>query len=413
MSRFPQKLSVIFLTRALPYPPIGGVPLRNWQNIHAVAQVASVVLFSIFPGNAATDNIPIVADWYHSPLQRTLATRIRNRLPWLSWVRPQGHPYTDTLYTRSAAQQLEQVLQTYRPQVVVVEEVWLYRYLPLLKRYGCRVVLDAHNVEADREKYTNAVLGKTEGLAHTIQLQQIARIERSFIHQADQVWLCSEADRQLVRDLYSCQTTTVVIPNSIDVQQYNESLSLEQVTQSGYQPAPHDLLFMGVFGYPPNQAAAHLLIHQIYPRLKQRYPDVRLVLMGSGATQEMRQAAQQDADIIVTGRVPDVRPYTTGASVMVVPLLQGGGTRLKILEAFAAHCPVVSTHKGAEGLAVQDGEHLLLRDTSEDLVDAVSQVWSKPELRASLATAAYDLVKAEYSWESTAQKVHQALEILM
>lgn len=97
---------------------------------------------------------------------------------------------------------------------------------------------------------------------------------------------------------------------------------------------------------------------------------------------------------------------------MAVPLGHGGGTRLKILEAFAAGCPVVSTAKGAEELKVKDGEHLLIGDEIEAMVEGVCQLWSDPSLGQKLANSAYELVRAEYSWEAVGRKVESAVREL-
>jgi glycosyltransferase involved in cell wall biosynthesis len=121
----------------------------------------------------------------------------------------------------------------------------------------------------------------------------------------------------------------------------------------------------------------------------------------------MREAAQNDPQTVVTGRVTDMRPYLASASVVIVPLFQGGGTRLKILEAFAAGRPVVSTSKGAEGLKAEDRQHLLLRDSVEALVEGVSEIWTNRTLRQRLVQNAYALVKAEYSWTAIGKSVEQ------
>ena len=101
--------------------------------------------------------------------------------------------------------------------------------------------------------------------------------------------------------------------------------------------------------------------------------------------------------------MPDVRPYLKTASLMIVPLRQGGGTRLKILEAFASHCPVISTAKGAEGLNAKDGEHLYLGETCEQLVEKVDFLWQNPALAQQLAETAYDLFLQKYSWAAVEQ----------
>jgi len=145
----------------------------------------------------------------------------------------------------------------------------------------------------------------------------------------------------------------------------------------------------------------------------EKFPNSRLLLVGSNPTEKMREAAEKDPNIIVTGEVEDVRPYLAAASVMVVPLYKGGGTRFKILEAFAAGCPVVSTTKGAEGLNSEDGVHLLLRDDVEGLTEGIIKIWSDASLRERLVHNGYDLVQSNYSWDAVSHNVKLALEDLL
>jgi glycosyltransferase involved in cell wall biosynthesis len=114
----------------------------------------------------------------------------------------------------------------------------------------------------------------------------------------------------------------------------------------------------------------------------------------------MLTAAAQDANIIVSGMVADVRPYLASASVQVVPLISGGGTRLKILEALAAGCPVVSTHKGAEGLSLSAPFPLILADRDEDIVAAIAELWDNPILAENLARLGYEWAKTYYDWSA-------------
>ena len=108
-------------------------------------------------------------------------------------------------------------------------------------------------------------------------------------------------------------------------------------------------------------------------------------------------------EIAVLADVPDVKPHLARAAVVVVPLRVGGGSRLKILEAFALGRPVVSTTLGAEGLAVEDGRHILLADDPEAFARAVLSLWSAPDRARSLAGEARSLVDARYGWDRIAQ----------
>jgi len=126
----------------------------------------------------------------------------------------------------------------------------------------------------------------------------------------------------------------------------------------------------------------------------------------------MIEASEKDSSIIVTGGVPDVRPYFSAASIFIVPLLMGSGTRLKILEAFASCRPVVSTSKGAEGINAISGEHLLIGDTADDLADHVCQLWSNISLQNKIIQSAFKLFEKEYSWNAVEARIKKAVETL-
>jgi glycosyltransferase involved in cell wall biosynthesis len=117
--------------------------------------------------------------------------------------------------------------------------------------------------------------------------------------------------------------------------------------------------------------------------------------------------------VAVTGTVDDVRPWLQGAQIVVVPLLSGGGTRLKLLEAFASQRPVVSTRTGAEGIPVRDDRELLLADDPENFARAVIALARTPELRARLTGAAIELVRANYQWSAISARLRQVHEELL
>ncbi len=398
------------------YPPLSGGSLRNWQNINMMMKFGCVGIFSIFQGKPNCQTMPGVDLWHHYNLaeaQRSLWEKLELRF-W--WLHPRGSRRVNWLYTKVAAQQLKEVLAEFQPDLVVTD-MRAYRYLPVVKRYGCRLILDQHNVNGIwlEEFYSAGCLigNRKLTIQEKIELSRIKSIERDFLCQANQVWMCSQVDDKLLQDLYGKVWHTRVVPNGIDVAQY-ECVRFGKCTlPEGLEQKQRYLLYLGLYSYSPNAVAAELLIDQIYPRLRQVYPDCRLLLVGRYPTQRMKEATEQDAGIIVTGEVADVRPYLAAASVMAVPLRYGGGTRLKILEAFAAGCPVVSTAKGAEGLKVKDGEHLLIRDEIEGIVEGVCQMWSDPALGEKLANCAYELVKAEYSWEAVGRRVESGVRGLL
>ena len=232
-------------------------------------------------------------------------------------------------------------------------------------------------------------------------LEGEARLARS----ADQIWLCSDADLALFRTHYGERPGLVLMPNTVDVDRWHEIAA----GRRGRVPAsPAVVIFTGDFAYPPNEEAALDLL-ELMPRLRGGGRAVRLVLCGRRPSPALQAAASRDPDVIVTGEVEDTAPWLASATVTAVPLRRGGGTRLKIQEAFAAGCPVVSTAKGAEGLYAVAERHLLIAELPDAFASAVLRCINEPELAAARADAARELVEQRYSWAANAVRVAAAV----
>ncbi|MDE5081899.1 MAG: glycosyltransferase family 4 protein [Trichodesmium sp. St18_bin1] len=411
-------LRTLFITTAGdPYPPTGGVHLRYLQQFDIMSQFGSVAVFSMGDKESKEQAIPGVDLRYHyntTERKNSLRQKLELRFPWLY---PGKYPYRSKVgkYTKDGAKKFQKLLTEFKPDLVIAE-MWTYRYFPLVKSYGCHFILDQHNVhgvwlEEIYRAYSEIEQRKLT-IRQKIELVRTKPLERRLVRQADQVWICSDADQKQLQSLYGPLSHSQVIPNGIKIANYDCIHLGKYDFPEGLDKGGKNILYLGRFSYSVNAEAVELLINEIYPRLRQVYPDCQLLLVGRNPNQRMVEAAQRDSGIIVTGAVSDIRPYLAVATVMAVPLRHGGGTRLKILEAFAAKCPVVSTAKGAEGLQANDGEHLLIRDEAEGMVEGVCQLLSDPSLGARLANSAYELVKTEYSWQAVGKKIESAIREL-
>lgn len=404
-------MRTLFVT-ILSYPLRGGTHLRNWQNINIMKQMGSVGIFSVFNQDCQCEEKDGIELWYHYNLdkQSSFSQLVERGLRLISRF---GLRYY-WAYVNNAAQQLEQVLHTFKPDIVILEELGVHPYLSVVKKYPCRVIFDNHNVEGNLFKQIQCSGSDVRSwFKSKFHLSQIQSTEKTLAQKSDQIWVCSIDDKQLLKSLYGSIAPTYVVPNAIDISFYNDVRLGQFSLPESWEKNPHYFLYLGNYFHPPNQDAAQLLIEKIYPRLREKFPNSRLLLVGSNPTEKMQEAAQKEPNIIVTGEVEDVRPYLAAASVMVVPLYKGGGTRFKILEAFAAGCPVVSTTKGAEGLNSEDGVHLLLRDDVEGLTEGIIKIWSDASLRERLVHNGYDLVQSNYSWDAVSHNVKLALEDLL
>jgi glycosyltransferase involved in cell wall biosynthesis len=155
--------------------------------------------------------------------------------------------------------------------------------------------------------------------------------------------------------------------------------------------------------YGPNVGALTRFVERILPVILERRPDVHLSIVGRSPVPEIQALASEH--VTVTGGVPDVRPWLARASALVVPLLIGGGTRLKIVEAMAMDCPVVSTTVGAEGLGLQHREHLLLADGTEDFARAVLELLDAPGEAGAMARRARSYVEDNLTWQTLAERL--------
>lgn len=396
----------------LPYPTFGGMDLRNWQNTSGLAAVNEVGIFGLCSNDPrATIHPPVNLAFQLCSTDPALSIPPPQgvKLEARAWfTQPLGHP-CDFFYTEDAAVELARLIQSFQPQTVLLEGLWPHRYIDILKRHPCRIVLDCHNVEA---VVTGQIAQSMSGddlrakLWRSLLPERTRKIEHDATSRADQIWVCSDEDAALTKDFYNPTAEIFVIPNSIDVGHYKD---VRVTRHRATREMKKTVIFPGSFGYQPNVNATRFLIDKVFPSLVNAFPDLELLLVGRNATPEMIEAAKHDHRIVVTGEVADVRPYLARASLMLVPLFEGSGTRFKLLEAFASGLPVVSTAQGAAGLAVRDGTHLVLAENADAFVDAAILLLDNEGLAKNLAHNALDFVQRNYSWSRAHRLIKQAL----
>lgn len=209
--------------------------------------------------------------------------------------------------------------------------------------------------------------------------------ERAWLPRFDLLLAASEVHEAAIRERHPGLAVSVV-PNTVEVP--------ETVRRAPRSPTLR-LLFVGNLGYEPNVDAALWIAGELVPRLRRDGSPVELRVAGSHPLPEV--VALAGPGITICADPTDLAPHYAWADLALAPIRAGGGTRIKILEAFAAGVPVVATPIGAEGLAVQDGEHLLLADDSNDFATACRRIQGDSLLGARLAANALDRVRESYS----------------
>lgn len=232
---------------------------------------------------------------------------------------------------------------------------------------------------------------------------KLARYVRGLLEAFDLCTVVSDRERANVLDLIGAGRAAVeVVPNGVDLAAY----------QADYpEPAADTLIYSGALTYSANLDAVEYFLNEIFPRVRAARPAAQLTVTGRLDGVSRRRLPQMPG-VQFSGYVDDIRPVIAGHTVSVVPLRQGGGTRLKILEALALGTPVVATTKGAEGLALVPGRDILLADTPAEFAEAVISVLTDAALRERLARHGRAAVAEHYDWASLGRGFTDRLEAL-
>lgn len=384
-------MRILFLTPYLPYPPDFGGAARMFHLIKELGRDHEVRILSLVGADddpRATEDAlgPVAA--VRVPLTARQPPGSAKRLAQVQAI-VSRRSFQDRLYRHPAMQQaLDRIVRQEQIDLVQLEfsQMGLYRIPD-----GVPSLLDIHNIEYDVLRQAAATGSPARRLFNLIEYRKFRREEISAWRRATTCITTSKADAAVVRAATGREVP--VVPNGVDLTRF------PRTPLAGSDPAA--LVFVGAMRYRPNADAAHFFVNEVLPLVRQTLPDATLALVGAEPPPDVLALAETPG-VTVTGTVPDVRPWVERAGTVVVPLLAGGGTRLKILEAFAMGRPVVSTTIGAAGLEVQPGEHLLLADTPVELANAIQRLATEPGLRQYLVDRAHALVRARYQWSAIA-----------
>jgi sugar transferase (PEP-CTERM/EpsH1 system associated) len=272
-------------------------------------------------------------------------------------------------------------------------------------RLPCPAVIFTHNVESEIwRRHAEMKTGVNKRL-YGAQYRRMLRFEGGTLARFDGVLAVSEVDRDSFARLYpgAIKSPVHVVQTGVDTDYFRPISNRQSALSNG-------LVFTGSMDWLPNEDAMLYFCRAVLPIIDAEEPATTVTIVGRAPTPAVRTLADDHANVRVTGRVDDVRPYMHEAAVYIVPLRIGGGTRLKIFEAMAMGKAVVSTTVGAEGLPVVDGTHVAIADRPDAFAHAVVALMRDPVRRAALESAARTLVMERYDWSAVAGDLESALE---
>lgn len=399
---------LLFLCQCLPYPAHTGVTNRTLHILEELQREFDVTLVPFFRRQHQADAAAVLAS------EKALAERLtavrrpsgipnehsRVRLVW-DHLRSvvTGRAYVFYEYRSGAfRKELRAALKAGTPNLVHLDSLDLYGWLDELP--DCPTVCTHHNMESEllelRARHSRHWIVRRY---IRYQAQLVQRLERAYANRFALNLMVSELDATRLQEL-APGVRTAVIPNGVDIEYF--------------QPRPDSLVpgrlvFLGPTYMYANWDAVNYFLSSIWPPLKTACPEATLHLIGRAGSSGFRH----HPGVIGEGFLADMRSSLAEAACFIVPLRVGGGTRLKILDAWAMGKAVVSTSVGCEGLQAVDGENILIRDTPDAFADAIRQVLENDNLRQDLERNARRTAERTYAWSKVGTAIRESLKLLV
>jgi glycosyltransferase involved in cell wall biosynthesis len=389
-------MRIIFVSWWWPYPANNGSKIRIYNLLRQLATAHDISLLSFADaGEATPEQIahlrefccevePVAKPTYQvMSVQATLGYFSR-------WPRSLMDTYSEMM-----AQHVQQAAAN--ADLIIVSQMQTLRYLDSAPHLPA--ILEEIEVTGFHERVERAV-GASARLRRQLTLVKLDHILRDLMRRGVALTVVSEAERNYLRRTAPIDARIEVIPNGVDTQ---------TIRPDDTQPTPNTLIYPGAVTYNANYDAVAYFIREVLPLVRERVPDVRFSVTGSTGKVDVRDLAAQPG-VTFTGYLAEIAPVVRSSWATVVPLREGGGTRLKVLESMALGTPVIATHKGAEGLNIHPGEDILLAGAPQEMADAICAVLGADSLRARLSRGGRARVEHEYDWAIIGRRLIELAE---
>ena len=406
-------MRILWASHIIPYPPKSGVHLRSYNLLRGVAARHDVDLLAFIQE-------PWLDVFYSSRREgleecaRELGKLCRSVrfLPIDSLKRPGGklrtaaegllYPTSYTIRWLQSAQAHAAFAEAARRTPYSLVHFDTIGLAPFRAHFpGTPATLGHHNIESHMLSRRGAKEGNiAKRLYFLLEGARVRRYERRMAGEFDLHITCSELDSARLRDV-APSAYAVAVPNGVDTEYF-------QPTQS--DSPTRSIIFVGSLNWYPNVDAVQFLLREVWPAAKARHPDLRLDIVGSAPPSSVLSLAADMKDVRVHGFVNDVRPLMNAATLYVCPIRDGGGTKLKLLDAFAMEKCVIAHPVACEGIDVNPEVNVQLADSAQSFVDAIDRLLSDAAKRFEMGRAARTLVVEKYAFSQIGRQLCDLFE---
>jgi glycosyltransferase involved in cell wall biosynthesis len=382
--------------------------MRNWGLMEGVAQNNNVWLLSLDSSTGAIDQrlrdtsreiktFPIPVRHVKQRVQQLLTSP----LPDMAW----------RLWSPEFNAQFQHWVVQNRFDIVQIEGIEMARYALdnaiLLQNHGAKIIFDDHNCEYMLQK-RNCLSDMKKpkrwlvAFYSFIQWQRLQTFEQKIIANAHATACVSDEDRKALIAIqpHSQLRPIFSVPNGIHIAHYAQ---IQPAINSNIPNHQKRIVFTGKMDYRPNIEAVLWFCNEILPKVQAHHPQVVFYIVGQKPSHRLN-VLKNHPNIVITGEVEDVRSFIATAKIYVAPLLVGGGTRFKLLEAMAMKIPIVTTSAGCEGFALSHTHSAMIANSSDTFAYAVIELLNNEHQRVHLANNAYSYAQA-YDWQHITPKL--------
>lgn len=396
-------MNLLWISHNVPYPPIGGVLQRNYNLIKQCSEKWSVYLLAL--NQKAL--IPDEKQLYDSKKElESICDEVEvfdipsdeSKLLWCLLVVYNlfgRKPYSSRRYFSSQMFcRIKEIIQAEKIDVVHFDTIGLAPYKKAV--HGIPAALNHHNIESHmmrRRSQNERNLFKK--FYFYLESLKLSNYEKKMCPKFNLNITVSDLDKDRLSSMVP-NIPIDVIANGVDLDYFKPQRS---------DSTEKSIIFVGGMKWYPNRDAMLYFFHQIWPLLRKRMPDIHFNLLGKNPPVEIINMSKSDSNIHIFGFVQDMRPIAERSTLFVCPMRDGGGTRLKILDALAMGKAIVSTSMAIEGISLTDGKDVILADSPSDFVDKIVALMADQNLREEIEKKARRFAERYYDWDRIGAKL--------
>lgn len=405
-------MKVLWISHLVPFPVAGGVQQRSYNLLRQLARYHDVVFVglsqhAITPPDRLAEALDDLSGFCAVKHVRDVpCDRLRYSKQFIaaaSLVLPT--PYSvNWLWSPGFGRKIEEVSAHCQPDLVHFDTISL---APYRRHVRTRVTtLTHHNIESHMLlRRAAAESSRPRSLYFRQEGIRLARYEAAVAGQFTAHVVCSTLDRARLLETVG-EATCLVVPNGVDIEYFRPpTIATPQVQES--------LIFAGRLSAYTNQSAIEFLLDEVWPKIIQRRPKAYLEIVGKGASQSIMERARRFVGVELTGFVDDVRPHLSRSNIYVCPVFDGGGTKLKMLDAMAMGKAIVAHPVACEGLALTHGREVYMAATGNEFADAIVRLFDDAALRVRLGDAALSHVRRHFSYDAIGRALATGYESLV